>query len=201
MSSACFIVEANILEQKIMLSCNNLTTVADFSVALAEEYFSIFPLANPFDIKCIRDSKKRILSSKLYMRNVETELFIEVNSEPAEIKEPEKVETVYRKWQLHTVNQTYSYLAELSKSEKIPEPDTAAMRLIEELRLSSDQLVQLGVIRSLLLILKKFKTLKRIQEFAEKQTYSLLETSKSLEVTLKSIKLFKHFGEKVDISR
>ena len=200
--SDSFIVEASILDQKLVLSCGNSMTVSGFQKLVLEEYYVIYPRAQPIEIKCIRDSKDRILSSRLLMVNVEHELFVEIcGDEEIDSVDPETINTTYRKWQLYTARQIHEYIQTNSRQERVLELTPLSLRLIEEFKHSSDDIVKSTMVGSLSVMLTHYLMHPRVISFAENQVHEILETTNSIDLTIQTIRLFKHFSRNVDVKR
>eukprot|EP01032_Pedospumella_encystans_P028669 gene28669-32381_t len=180
------LVEVQLLDHSILLSCDDSTTVADITAAALAEYRSFNLKKSPQKVLYTRDGAGRVLSGslKLIQNKIDAKLEVVVaDYNGKDSVSPKETVVLYREWQIWTVNLLKENVYALSIHEVPPRPEDATLVLLYELCESPSDAVQLLCTKVLQILLTKFPQKGLVMEAAQ-QICKLFSSTTHAEVAV-----------------
>jgi len=187
------LIEVKILEFTLVLLVDIASTVAEITSLAINEYLSFEKKKTPKKVLYTIDEKGRILSGglKIIEHGLSSQLEVVVQDYSTnDFVYSNQVESLYREWQVWTVNQLKEHLQLLSHQEIPSYPDEQTLHLLYELGGSRHERVQSLCVKALQLLMTKFNQKKLVIESAD-QLSMLFSNTKYPDVAISVLESFK----------
>ena len=183
-----------ILEFTLVLLVDIASTVADITSLAVNEYLLFNKKKTPQKILYTIDDKGRILSGTLKiiehgLSSSQLEVIVQ-DYTTSDFLYSNQVESLYREWQVWTVNQLKEYIQQLAYQEIPSYPDEQTLHLLYELGGSRHERVQSMCVKALQLLMTKFNQKKIVIESAD-QLSILFSSTKYADVAISVLDSFK----------
>ena len=183
-----------ILEFTLVLLVDIASTVADITSLAVNEYLLFNKKKTPQKILYTIDDKGRILSGTLKiiehgLSSSQLEVIVQ-DYTTSDFLYSNQVESLYREWQVWTVNQLKEYIQQLAYQEIPSYPDEQILHLLYELGGSRHERVQSMCVKALQLLMTKFNQKKIVIESAD-QLSILFSSTKYADVAISVLDSFK----------
>ena len=188
------LIEVKILEFTLVLLVDIASTVADITSLAVNDYLLFNKKKTPQKILYTIDDKGRILSGTLKiiehgLSSSQLEVIVQDYS-TNDFLYSNQVESLYREWQVWTVNQLKEHIQLLAYQEIPSYPDEQTLHLLYELGGSRHERVQSMCVKALQLLMTKFNQKKLVIESAD-QLSILFSSTKYADVAISILDCFK----------